>query len=321
MTKKKQWSEWAWDAWCIASGIGIWPRYIEPRLLTTTRLSLPIPHLPSELIGLKILQFSDLHWSAQFSSMLLKQLKQKIQAYKPDMIFFTGDFLCRSCLEERDQLLQLFNSLKATMGCFAVLGNHDYAQFVTVSAQGDYDVDQTSSKSNISKGFKRLFHPVTLTKQVTTKAQQVGLHAELIELLAETPVQLLHNQTKLVSCKGTWLNVCGLGEYTLGRFDPQTAFQDYNIRYPGIVLSHNPDTIEPLRQYPGDIILAGHTHGGQVNLPGIWKRFTCIEHLEYKSGLKEVGKKWAYINRGISSVMKFRWFSLPELTLITLQKG
>lgn len=318
---KKQWSDWVWDIWCICSGIGIWPRYIEPRLLEVTRLVLPIRDLPAELAGLKIIHFSDLHWSNQFSTTLQKKLIQKINAAKPDLIFFTGDFLCRSELEDPEGLIRTLGSLKAQIGSFAVLGNHDYASFVTVNAQGDYDVDAPSTTSNISKGFKRLFHSVSLTKRVTAQAQQIGYHAALMDLLKQTPFQILNNATKLISCKGSWINICGLEEYSLGRFNPDVTFKGYDERYPGIVLSHNPDSLEILKRYPGDIILSGHTHGGQVNLPVMWNRFTRMENPCFKKGLKKIIKKWAYINRGISSVMRFRWFAAPELTLLTLQKG
>lgn len=318
---KKQWTECLWDAWCILSGIGIWPRYIEPHLLEVTRLILPIPHLPSNLTGLKILHFSDLHWSSQFPSSLQKKLIRKVNALQPDLILYTGDFLCRSVLEDQERLKFTLESLKAKIGCFAILGNHDYARFVTVNEQGDYDVEEPSNSSIVGKGFKRLFSSAPLTKRITTRVQQVGLHEELIHLLEQTPFQLLNNTTKLVAYQGSWMNICGLEEYTLGRFNPDKAFKNYNVHYPGIILSHNPDTLEILKHYPGDLILSGHTHGGQVNLPGLWKRFTRMENLQFKQGLKKLGKKWAYINRGISSVMKFRWFAAPELTLITLQKG
>ncbi len=318
---KKQWMEWVWDTWCIASGIGIWPRYIEPNLLEVNRLVLPIAHLPPQLVGLKLLHFSDLHWSGRFSSFLQRKLIRKANALKPDLILFTGDFLCCSQLEDCKGLKNILESLKAKIGCFAVLGNHDYARFVTVNEQGDYDVEAPSSTSTIGKGFKRLFQPISLTKQVTVQARQVEWHAELMALLKQTPFQVLNNTTKRIAYKGQWMNICGLEEYSLGRFNPEIAFKDYDVRYPGIILSHNPDTLEMLKHYPGEIILSGHTHGGQVNLPVLWKRFTRIEHLQFKHGLKVIGKKWAYINRGISSVLKFRWFAAPELTLLTLQKG
>lgn len=317
---KKQWSEWGWDLWCIISVIGIWPRYIEPRLLKITSLTLYLKHLPIELTGLKILQFSDLHWDNHFSSYLQKKMILKINAQKPDLIVFTGDFLCRSKLENREGLKKTLNALKAKFGCFAVLGNHDYAHFVTVSQQGDYDIESSSSDSNISKGFKRLFKSVALTKRVTDQTRQVDQHQQLIALLEETPFQLLNNVTQQVACNGSWINICGLEEYTLGRFNPDKAFINYDGNFPGIILSHNPDTLNTLTQYPGDVILSGHTHGGQINIPGLWPRFTCIENLQFKRGLKKIKDKWAYINRGISSVMKFRWFATPELTVLTLQK-
>ncbi len=318
---KKKWSEWAWDAWCIISGVGIWPRYIEPRLLSVSRLNLPIAYLPLELIGLKVLHFSDLHWSDQFSPHLQKKMIRKINALKPDLILFTGDFLCCSKLDNPKTLENILQSLKAKIGCFAILGNHDYARFVTVNSRGDYDIEEPTLQPNIIKGFKRLFQPISLTKRVTAQAKQVGQHAELMALLKRTSFQILNNETRQVAYNGSWINICGLEEYSLGRFNPKLAFERYDKRYPGIVLSHNPDTFQILKDYPGDIILAGHTHGGMVNLPVVWKRLARMEHLEFKRGLKEIEKKWAYINRGISDVMKFRWFAVPELALMTLQRG
>jgi predicted MPP superfamily phosphohydrolase len=318
---RKQWSEWAWNAWCIASGIGIWPRYIEPRVLDMTRLALPIPNLPSELEGLSIVHFSDLHWNNQFSTLLRRKLIRKVNSLQPDLILFTGDFLCRSRLENPEGLKLTLESLKANVGCFAVLGNHDYDQFVTVNKKGDYDVEAPSKASNISKGFKRLFCGVNLTKHVTDQARQVKMHEDLMTLLQQTPFQLLNNTSKLVAYNGSWINICGLEEYTLGRFNPDFAFKHYQAHYPGIILSHNPDILPMLKHYPGNLILAGHTHGGQVNLPILWKRFTRIEHDQFKRGLKTLDKKWVYINRGISSLMKFRWFATPELTFITLHQG
>jgi predicted MPP superfamily phosphohydrolase len=315
---KKQWSEWLWDAWCITSCIGIWPRYIEPRLLSIKRLTLVLPKFPKDLHGIKILQFSDLHWHAEFPCDFKKKIIRQINSLTPDLIVFSGDFLCRSKLENPEGLKVFLESLKARIGCFAVLGNHDYADFVTVNARGDYDVEDPSRTSTIAKGFKRLFSTTVLTKKVSDKARLVEKHEELIKLLEQTPFQLLNNTNKMITYNGQWMNICGLEEYSLGRCLPSLAFKNYDVKYPGIILSHNPDAFSRLKHYPGDLLLSGHTHGGQVNLPWLWKRFTRLENMEFKSGLKQLSGKFAYINRGISSVMKFRWFAPPELTLITL---
>lgn len=323
----------AWDAWCIASGIGIWPRYIEPQLLKIRRIDLPIFNLPLKLEGLRILHLSDLHWSGHFSQLLQKKLIRKALSLKPDFIFFTGDFLCRSKLDDPVGLSCLLSSLQAKFGCFAVLGNHDYESFITVNDEGDYDVEDDSSRPDIRKGFDRLFHPVQLTGRISLRARETLYHEKLTELLKATPFQLLNNATVRVSCNGSRINICGLEEYMTGRFCPKDAFKGYDDRYPGVVLSHNPDALPQLLDWPGDLILSGHTHGGQVNLPFLWKRCTQIEHPQYKRGLHPllcgqaesaicagVPVKWAYINCGLSSVLKFRWFALPELTLLTLQR-
>lgn len=319
--EKKKWGEYLWDGWCILSGIGIWPRYIEPNLLSVSRLVFKFPVLHPSLDGLKILQFSDLHWDCFFSPTLRKKLTRKVNALNPDLIFFTGDFLSYSKLENPEGLKEILNSFKAVIGCFAVLGNHDYARFVTVNSEGDYAVEPPSSSSTISKGFKRLFQKSVVTGKFQDEVRGIGRHEELIALLKETPFQLLNNETHQLSIRGAKINICGLEEYSLGRCDPEKAFQGYDTSAPGIILSHNPDSLKILKNYPGDIILLGHTHGGQVNLPGFWRRFTRIEDLQFKQGLKKIGSKRAYINRGISSVMKFRWFAPPELTVLTLARG
>lgn len=316
---KSKWVDWAWSSWCILSIIGIWPRFIEPGLLPITRLSLPIANLPANLEGLTILQFSDLHWNSNFSPSLCRKLIRKINNLQPDLIVFTGDFLCRSILQSPLELQTFLCSLKAKAGCFAVLGNHDYESYVTIGDGGDYDIEQFKKTNPLTKGFKRLFSNPPLSGKVSLAAGQVGLHRELIHLLQKTPFQLIHNDNKIISYQGSKINLCGLGEHTLARCLPQEAFKNYNPKFPGIILTHNPDSIPELLNYPGDLILAGHTHGAQINLPLIRNKFTRIEQMHLIRGLKKISNKWIYINRGIAGTIQFRWFSAPELTLITLK--
>ena len=65
--------------------------------------------------------------------------------------------------------------------------------------------------------------------------------------------------------------------------------------------------------------MCGHTHGGQVNLPWFWKKFTLMENPQLKRGLVRMLDKWIYINRGVGSIMQFRWFAKPEILLLTLE--
>lgn len=309
------------DFFCFASLVGIWPRFIEPNLLQTKTLSLFLEKLPSDLENLKILQFSDLHWNTEFSrSFLKKKVLTQIDRLKPDLILFTGDFLCKSVMDDKEGLKDFLFCLKAKYGVFGILGNHDYEKFVSVSSSGTYDVVKKSSSSNVLNAFKKLFQKAVFTGELTEEAKNVPVHQELIELLKETPLVLLHNETALITIGSTALNLCGLGELSAGKFDPEKAFLKYDTDYPGIILTHNPDSIPLLRNHEGFLILSGHTHGGQINLPFLCDRFSLMIHKEYRRGLKKLEDKMVYTNRGIGAILKFRLFSPPELTLITLKR-
>jgi uncharacterized protein len=316
---RKSLSSILWDIWCIISVVGVWPRYIEPNIVQTTKLSLKIPHLPQQLNGFRILQLSDLHWNDSFSKKFAKKILNKARRLNPDLIVFTGDFLSRSQLLNSQGLKEFLNSFSAPAGMYAVFGNHDYHAFLSVNRDGDYAIVKPNS-SVTRAGFRKLFYSNVPTTRRTFQSNEVQYHKELISLLNETSFTLLRNETTQISYKGAFLNLTGLEEYILGK-EIKQAFDQYNPLWPGIVLTHNPDAIPYLANLPGELLLAGHTHGGQINLPFFLDRFMKVENPQYKRGLKKLHSKWVYINRGLSSVMPFRWFSIPEMTLITLKSN
>lgn len=306
-----------WDAWCILSIIGIWPRYIEPNLILTKRLKMPIKRLPSGWNGAEVVQFSDLHLNPDVSDDYLKKLREKIMNPKPDLILFTGDFLCYSKIQDQERLVKFLQSLSAPYGCYAVYGNHDYSKFVSVNEKGEYDVVENND-SPISKGFERLFKTISVQGRITERAMGLAINHKLESLLNNTPFEVLHNRCVHVSRKGSTINLAGLGEYMNGNCLPEKAFIGWDTSNPGIVLSHNPDSVPMLSRYPGNLILCGHTHGGQINLPFLWRKFALMENEELKKGLCQYGNKTVYVNRGIGGIMRFRWFCPPEITRFTL---
>lgn len=303
-----------WDYLCAFSLVGIWPRFVEPTLLSVTRLEIPVKNLSRELT---LVQLSDLHFHEQVPDRFLQKILKKLEELRPDLLVFTGDFLCFGQLPDKERLKAFLKGCKAPKGCFAILGNHDYAQGVSFNEAGDYDLLERRPGAVLA-GLKRLFHGIVPTGHITDRAKAVPFNQELMELLSETPFRLLHNET--VFHEG--LNICGLGEYMLGRCQPEIAFRDYQKDSPGIILSHNPDSIPLLEKFPGELILSGHTHGGQINLPWLWKRFTILENAKYaRAGIHLADSKKIYISRGFGSVVPFRFNSVPELVHITLRKG
>ena len=140
--------------------------------------------------------------------------------------------------------------------------------------------------------------------------------------------------------------VVGFADYWSKEFDPSVLGQ-LDPAVPRLVLSHNPDTAEPLAQWRVDLQLSGHTHGGQVYVPFcgpgplVWQRirrgvpsairnripflsdrcFHVVRHWEWCRGLHQVGDNWLYVNRGLGTYFPGRFMCSPELTVFTLVRA
>ncbi len=313
-----------WDVWCCISIIGIWPRFIEPNLLFTTSLELPIEHLPSQFDGFKILFFSDIHVSETTSQNFLSRVAQKIQKERPNLILIGGDFLTHAQPSGKSRLVHFLKSLSSSHGIFACLGNHDYEEYVTLGDDGLYTTKQKSS-SSIVTGFKRLFSqkPIVQNRNETSRDRVLSAHKELKAVLEESGVILLENEFQDLFVDGAKLQIGATGDIMAGKCSPETLFSTWDINSPGIILSHNPDSWDLLKNYPGDLYLFGHTHGGQVNIPFMRKRLAPVMHSQMIRGLfteQDPHLRQLYVSRGIGSTFPFRWFSPPELVAITLRQ-
>jgi predicted MPP superfamily phosphohydrolase len=313
--------EQLWDAWCIASIIGIWPRFIEPNWLTTRRIALPISTLPAELDGIKVLHFSDLHFSERSSEHFLKKVAQEIQKEAADLILFTGDLLSYGRMYEKEKLVAFLTSLQEPhappLGAFAILGNHDYAEYVSQTADGK--IRKVSQKlPTLLRGFARLFSVQDTSCLAPEVVDPVEELASVQEVYRQAGFYLLNNETVQVGTRFSKINITGLGCHMANHCLPQEAFQRYLPQTAGIVLSHNPDSFPLIQPFPGNLFLFGHTHGGLVNLPYIWKKVTYLKNQQLKQGLFRINDKFLYVNRGIGAPFPFRWFASPEITVFTL---
>ncbi|MEM6424247.1 MAG: metallophosphoesterase [Cyanobacteria bacterium P01_D01_bin.128] len=143
---------------------------------------------------------------------------------------------------------------------------------------------------------------------------------------------------------GSDFPLVGLADFWSGEFHKNCVLGQIEPDKPRLVLSHNPDSVVPLSHYRVDLQLSGHTHGGQVVLPGLgngpllmrrlrrffpaWLREhlpfmsekcnRIVRHWEWAQGLHSVGKTWLYVNRGLGTYLPGRLFCPPELTVLTL---
>jgi uncharacterized protein len=144
---------------------------------------------------------------------------------------------------------------------------------------------------------------------------------------------------------GSKLALVGLRDYWCTRFNPQPVMDQVPRQIPRIVLSHNPDSAKPLQRWRVDLQLSGHTHGGEIVLPGFgpmvtglrqirknsspllrrWMRpltKNCdkvVQNWNWAQGLHHVGENLLYVNRGLGTHLPGRLFCPPEVTVITLR--
>jgi hypothetical protein len=164
----------------------------------------------------------------------------------------------------------------------------------------------------------------------------------IIDALSKINIKILWNEINYPFGKD--LAIVGLADFWSREFQPLPVFNQINPDIPRIVLSHNPDSAEMLKQWRVDLQLSGHTHGGQVIIPGYGtaplllqtiRRYTpkllrkyipylqecssVVKYWKWAAGLHQVEQNQLYINRGLGTYAPGRFFCPPEVTIITLQ--
>ncbi|MBK7882669.1 MAG: metallophosphoesterase [Chitinophagaceae bacterium] len=257
-------------------------------------IQLTFENLPQAFKGIKIVHISDIHTGSFTDKKSVLKGVQKIMDQKADIILFTGDLVNDMAIEMNDYM-DVFSQLKAPMGVYSCLGNHDYGDYVVWPVNG---VSQQQNLEDIKK-----------------------VHADL-------GWRLLVNEHIVLEKEGQQIALLGVENWSAkrsfsrhGRMDLAHAGTE---KYPfKILLSHDPShwdaEIKP--GYPDvDLMLSGHTHGMQfgVELPGF--KWSPVQYM-YKQwgGLYEDANQKLYVNTGFGFIgYPGRVGVLPEITLIEL---
>lgn len=258
----------------------------------TERVRVESPHLPDAFRGLRIVHISDIHSGSLTDPTAVSLGVQRILDESPDIILFTGD-LVNDHAGEMDGYLDIFSRLKAPMGVYSCLGNHDY---------GDYR--RWPSPEAKSENLERL----------------KAVHASMGWRLLMNEHVTLERDGQRIALLGieNW-GAKGFGKY--GRLsDAYRGAEEYPFR---ILLSHDPSHWEAqvLSEYPDiDLMLSGHTHGMQfgVEIPGF--RWSPVQYVyRHWAGLYRQGRQFLYVNRGFGFLgYPGRVGILPEITVIEL---
>lgn len=282
---------------CLALAAG--PAYttqIEPRWIELVRVNLKLPNLPRALRGFSIAHLSDFHLGPYVGTHDVRRGVAMANALGADLIALTGDFVYRSA-RYAEACTKELAALRARRGVYAVLGNHD----------------------------------------VWTDPDAVA------ESLRQAGIRVLRNERQAIEVGSARLSLIGIEDVgvtgltvpglisSMSRSDFRALWKggrDAFLRVlegvpPGetrLLLVHNPDFVEMI-DGKVNLVLAGHTHGGQVRLPLVGAPIvpSCYGR-KYVAGLVRASRIPVYVNRGIGVIgLPVRFLCRPEITLISLE--
>ena len=140
-------------------------------------------------------------------------------------------------------------------------------------------------------------------------------------LLDESGIKILVNESVELKKENQFIYLIGVDDPHLKHDDVEKAIQGVKAEIPKIMIAHSPEILRNIKDRDIDLVLVGHTHGGQINVPFITDFFLPLKYdKKYKKGLFKEDSTSMYVNRGIgTTTFPFRLNSFPEITLITLE--
>jgi len=261
-------------------GTPLYIRFVEPRWLQLDRRQIPVG--PKRLaLPIRILHLSDFHVSGLVPYKFIERALDLGLRQKPDLICLTGDYIVRH-LERAEEYRRILRKLSSAAPTFTCFGNHDGGSWA--QAYGGYS---------------------TL--------------AEMSELLRASGIACLLNEAQTVTIRGLRLGIVGLGDLWAGQIRPEQALTaKRRDDIPIIVLCHNPDAKELLANYDWDLMLSGHTHGGQLRLPFIGTPYAPVRDQNFVEGLHQWNGRWIYITRGVGNLHGMRFNCRPQVSVLRL---
>jgi len=145
---------------------------------------------------------------------------------------------------------------------------------------------------------------------------------EIVETLRPLGVRFITNQHVILARGGARLPLVVIDEVYRGAPDPDAAFAGIDVGEPCLAISHHPDIIDVLPRRRIDLLLCGHTHGGQIRFPFFGAVVVPSKHeATYAAGFHRIGPVLMYTSRGIGAIPPLRILCRPEVATFVLRRG
>ncbi|RYF96875.1 MAG: metallophosphoesterase [Chitinophagaceae bacterium] len=260
------------------------------------RRKLVLPNLPAAFDGIKLGQISDVHSGSFYNPKAVLGGVETLLSEKPDLVFFTGDLVNNLATEMRDYQ-DIFAKIKAPLGVYSVLGNHDY---------GDYHFGRESTPAKLKN-----------LQDVIDTHKRMGW-------------DLLMNENRRIKVGNDEIGVLGIENWGMGRFPKygkmENAVKNTDDLPVKLLLSHDPShwRNEVLIKYPQiDAMFSGHTHGMQFGVRTDDFQWSPVQYI-YKewAGLYQEQNQQLYVNVGYGFLgYPGRVGILPEITIFELKRA
>ena len=260
--------------------------FYEPNHPIVVSREIGIDRLPEAWDGLRIAQLSDFHYDDHFSIVPIRKGVGMVNALQPDLILLTGDFVTVQPFASR------FGTARKAAAdaepCAGLLGGLR-APYGVWTSLGNHDVFSDPWR--------------------------------IMDALHGHGIRVLRNGSFPLERQGQRLWIAGLDDALEGAPDIDKTLAGIPPGEAVVLLAHEPDFASYAAEYPVDLQLSGHSHGGQVRLPLLGAPFLPTMGRRFPMGLYHVGPLTLYTNVGIGTIrVPVRLNCPPEITLITLRK-
>ncbi len=270
-----------------ALGLGEYASVLEPNHPRVVSVEVPIPRLPQAFNGFRIAQLTDFHYDSLFSAVPIRRAVEITNSLSPDLVVLTGDFV--SIPVWADILHDKKQAADAAEPCSDVLTGLR-SRLGSIAVLGNHDRDSDGP---------RIRH-----------------------ILESQGIPVLQNSNRVIEENGARLWLAGIDDAVEGKPDIRQTLKGIPVEEAVILLAHEPDFADEACKHPIDLQLSGHSHGGQIWLPGVGAPWLPDGAEKYPRGLYTVGSTTLYTNFGIGTIrVPVRLNCPPEVALLTLRSG
>jgi hypothetical protein len=300
----------------FAAALAAYGVFVERTRIEVGRFTVHIarPGLPPA--GVTILHLSDFHFreNGRVQAQKIRRLLALLEREQYDILALTGDLTHNTAGLET--ALGLIRQFRPRLGAYSVPGNHDYCEY---SVWGVFD--QTSKTSPAATAGKLLdFTRKVLRNELVRMPVAFNDMPALEAALRSAGVEPLVNQARAVPGLDGALWIAGIDDLNEGAPNLAEALADVPETAALILLAHDPDAFLDPAVECVDLVLSGHTHGGQVRLPVVGAAHTQGTHLtrQQPAGWFRRGRTRMFVSRGLGESIPLRLGVRPQVALITL---